>query len=104
MKNWKMIFKKIRGIAITFVLCFVIPFLVFFVTSTIRDRLEKLEDGYTLCGVDLSRLDGLEAEKKIENALKDSGAPLQIALHFKIRGALNQRADCVSDKKMHKRV
>lgn len=82
MKNWKMILKKIRGIMLTFVLCFVIPFLVFFVTNTVRDRLEKLEDGYTLCGVDLSRLDGLEAERKIENALKECNAPLQITLYF----------------------
>ncbi len=83
MKNYKTFLKKFKGFFLTFLLCFALPFFSFFLINSVRNAYEKLEDGYTLCGVDLSRLNGEKAQEKIENVLKNATFPFQITMKYK---------------------
>ncbi len=82
MKKIIKFFKKLKGIFAIFLLCFALPFLSFFLVNSVKIKLEKLEDGYTLCGVDLSRLNGEEAQRKIESVANESPFPFQISMHY----------------------
>lgn len=80
--SMKKLVKVLKKICLTFLLCFVLPLLSFFAINLAKEKLDKLEDGYTFCGVDLSHLGGVEAQKKLEYAIKDEPYSFEICMHF----------------------
>ena len=60
---------SIRGILLAFVLSFAIPFLCMFCLNNYIFNDDKLESGYSVCGVDLSGLSTDEASEKLTTLL-----------------------------------
>lgn len=68
-ENCKKPLISFRGILLAFVLSFVIPFLCVFCLNSYVFGEDKLENGYSVCGVDLSGLTTDEASEKLKTLL-----------------------------------
>lgn len=78
------IFKKIKGILITFSICFIIPFFSFFVLNLFfSSDNSTFTTNYSLCGVDIGGLTKLEAENKLSSKFINSTATLKLELTYK---------------------
>ena len=65
----KRTFKTLRNIFFTFLICFVLPLLVFYTLNFYLKADAVFDEGYTLCGVDVSNLTLKEAEEKLQDIL-----------------------------------
>ena len=65
----KKTFKTLRNMFFTFLICFVLPLLVFYTLNFYLKADAVFDEGYTLCGVDVSNLTLKEAEEKLQDIL-----------------------------------
>ena len=80
-KCWRIV-KHIKIVCLIFVFSFAIPFFAFYLINEFVFCNATFEEGYTVCGVDLSGLTADEAEQKLSNIAKNTEEDLSLTLTY----------------------
>ena len=75
--------KELKNISFIFAICFVIPFLCFVFYNIIINKFFVFEEGYSVCGVDLSNLNGDQAELKLKQAQENTDNEIRLTLKYR---------------------
>ena len=73
---------SLKLITTLFVVCFIIPFFSFFIYNKILNKFSIFEEGYSVCGVDLSNLDGEQAEQKLRQFEQENNNEIKLTLRY----------------------
>ena len=77
--------KKFKGVYISFLLCFLIPFALFFIFNQyiFSNKYDTFAQGSIICGVDISGLSKNEAEEKLNNYFETEASPINLNINYK---------------------
>jgi len=91
--------KNIKGIMIIFTICFIIPFSLFFIINLSLQQSDTFNEGFVLCGIDISNLTKSQAEEKLnENySYQTDEISLTITYNDKIWKFTNEDFKCSSN-------
>lgn len=73
---------SLKLITTLFVVCFIIPFFCFYIYNKILNKFSIFEEGYSVCGVDLSNLDGEQAEQKLRQFEQENNNEIKLTLRY----------------------
>ncbi len=76
--------KKFKCVYISFLLCFAIPFVLFFVFNQFifSNNYNTFSQGSIICGVDVSGLSKIEAEEKLNNYFENETTPINLSIKY----------------------
>lgn len=96
------IVKKFKGVIIAFLLCFAIPFTLFFVINEFfLYSNNTFTTGFTICGIDIGGLTKVEAEQKLTDYFETQEKPIKMEIKYNNQSWLYTEKDFQIKSNIH---